>query len=38
MTYRYNGEQYLVVPAGGHTMWGTEVGDAVMAYKLPRKC
>lgn len=35
MTYLYEGEQYVVVPAGGHTMWGTEVGDAVLAYKLP---
>lgn len=36
MTYLYKGEQYVVVPAGGHTMWGTEVGDAVLAYRLPR--
>ena len=37
VTYEYEDEQYLVVPAGGHTMWGTEVGDAVVAFKLPKK-
>ncbi len=37
VTYEYDGEQYVVVPAGGHTMWGTEVGDAVVAFKLPKK-
>ena len=36
VTYAYKGEQYIVVPAGGHTMWGTEIGDAVVAFKLPR--
>lgn len=34
VTYMYKGEQYIVVPAGGHTMWGTEIGDAVVAFKL----
>ncbi len=37
VTYRYRGEQYVVVPAGGHTMWGTAIGDAVLAFKLPGK-
>ena len=36
MTYIYEGAQYVAVPAGGHTMWGTEVGDAVVAFKLPQ--
>jgi len=34
-TYWYQGRQYVVVPAGGHNMFGTEVSDAVMAYRLP---
>ncbi|GAB3101124.1 pyrroloquinoline quinone-dependent dehydrogenase [Aestuariicella hydrocarbonica] len=37
ITYQYRGEQYVVVPAGGHSMWGTELGDAVVAFKLQPK-
>ncbi len=37
VTYMYRGEQYIVVPAGGHSMWGTELGDAVVAFKLGGK-
>lgn len=36
VSYEYKGEQYLVVAAGGHTMWGTTVGDSVFAFKLPK--
>lgn len=37
VTYEYQGEQYIVVAAGGHTMWGTTVGDSVFAFKLPQQ-
>lgn len=36
VTYEVNGEQYLVIAAGGHTMYGSTTGDAVVAYKLKR--
>ena len=36
VTYEVNGEQYVVLPAGGHSMYGTTKGDSVVAYKLPR--
>ena len=35
VTYEVNGEQYVVLPAGGHSMYGTTKGDSVVAYKLP---
>jgi quinoprotein glucose dehydrogenase len=34
VTYEINGEQYVVIPAGGHTMYGPMTGDAVVAFKL----
>ncbi|MFT4046426.1 MAG: pyrroloquinoline quinone-dependent dehydrogenase [Solimonas sp.] len=34
MSYEVNGEQYVVMPAGGHSMYGTSKSDAVVAYKL----
>jgi glucose dehydrogenase len=34
VTYEVNGEQYVVIPAGGHSMCGTAKGDSVVAYKL----
>jgi quinoprotein glucose dehydrogenase len=34
VSYEAGGEQYIVIPAGGHTMYQTTVGDSVMAYKL----
>jgi quinoprotein glucose dehydrogenase len=34
VTYEAGGEQYLVVPAGGHTMYATTMGNSVVAYKL----
>ena len=27
--------QYVVIPAGGHISMGTDIGDAVVAFKLP---
>ncbi|GAB3101551.1 glucose/quinate/shikimate family membrane-bound PQQ-dependent dehydrogenase [Pseudomaricurvus hydrocarbonicus] len=36
ITYEYAGEQYVVVAAGGHSMWAPELGDSVIAFKLPR--
>ncbi len=36
MTYEANGRQYLVIVAGGHHFMETPVGDAVIAYALPR--
>jgi quinoprotein glucose dehydrogenase len=34
VTYEVNGEQYVVVPAGGHSMYASTMGDSVVAYKL----
>jgi quinoprotein glucose dehydrogenase len=34
VTYEVNGEQYVVVPAGGHTMYASTMGDSVVAFKL----
>jgi quinoprotein glucose dehydrogenase len=34
VTYEVNGEQYVVIPAGGHTMYASTMGDSVVAYKL----
>lgn len=36
VTYEVNGEQYIVIPAGGHTMYGSTMGDSVVAYKLKK--
>ncbi len=36
VTYEAGGEQYVVIPAGGHTMYQSNLGDSVMAYKLKR--
>lgn len=36
MTYEVNGRQYLVIHAGGHHFMMTPIGDAVIAYALPR--
>jgi quinoprotein glucose dehydrogenase len=35
VTYEVNGDQYVAMPAGGHSMYGTTKGDSVVAYKLP---
>jgi len=34
VTYEVNGEQYVVLTAGGHSMYGSTMGDSVVAYKL----
>jgi len=36
MTYALNGKQYVVIAAGGHGPLGTQRGDYVMAFALPR--
>lgn len=37
MTYEANGRQYLVIMAGGHHFMETPIGDALVAYALPRR-
>lgn len=34
VSYSAGGEQYVVIAAGGHTMYGSTLGDSVVAYKL----
>ena len=34
VTYEAGGEQYVVIPAGGHSMYQSTLGDSVVAYKL----
>ncbi|PZR34352.1 membrane-bound PQQ-dependent dehydrogenase, glucose/quinate/shikimate family [Caulobacter segnis] len=36
MTYEVGGRQYLVIMAGGHHFMETPIGDALIAYALPR--
>ncbi len=36
MTYEAGGRQYLVIMAGGHHFMETPIGDALVAYALPR--
>jgi quinoprotein glucose dehydrogenase len=36
MTYLWNGEQYVVIAAGGHSEIGTSIGDSVVAFRLAR--
>lgn len=35
MTYAVGGRQYVVIAAGGHSVLGTKIGDAVVAFVLP---
>jgi quinoprotein glucose dehydrogenase len=37
MTYLWNGEQYLVIAAGGHSEAGTTIGESVVAFRLARQ-
>ena len=37
MTYEHNGRQYVVINAGGHQMFGREMGDYLVAFALPEK-
>jgi quinoprotein glucose dehydrogenase len=34
VTYEAGGDQYVVIPAGGHSMYHSTMGDAVVAFKL----
>jgi len=36
VSYEVGGEQYIVIPAGGHSLYNAEVSDAVFAFRLPR--
>jgi quinoprotein glucose dehydrogenase len=36
MTYVWNGEQYVVIAAGGNSESGTSIGDSLVAFRLPR--
>jgi quinoprotein glucose dehydrogenase len=36
MTYNWNGEQYVVIAAGGHSEAGSSIGDSVVAFRLAR--
>jgi quinoprotein glucose dehydrogenase len=36
MTYRWKGEQYVAIAAGGHSESGTSIGDSVVAFRLAR--
>jgi quinoprotein glucose dehydrogenase len=37
MTYLWNGEQYVVIAAGGHSEVGTTIGESVVAFRLARQ-
>ncbi len=37
MTYAVDGEQYVVIGAGGHSESGTSIGDGVVAFRLARE-
>lgn len=36
VSYEIDNEQYVVIPAGGHSMYNSTMGDSVMAFKLRR--
>ncbi len=36
VSYEVHGEQYIVMPAGGHSMYTAKPGDAFVAYKLKK--
>jgi quinoprotein glucose dehydrogenase len=36
VTYEAGGEQFVVIPAGGHSMYQSTLGDSVVAYKLKK--
>ena len=36
MTYMWNGEQYVVIAAGGSSEAGTSIADSLVAFRLPR--
>jgi quinoprotein glucose dehydrogenase len=34
MTYEWEGKQYVVIAAGGHSGAGTSIGESVVAFRL----
>lgn len=36
VSYEVDGTQYVVLAAGGHSMYGSTLGDSVVAYRLKR--
>jgi quinoprotein glucose dehydrogenase len=36
VTYEAGGSQYVVIASGGHSMYGSTLGDSVVAYRLKR--
>lgn len=36
VSYEADGQQFIVIPAGGHSMYNSTMGDSVMAFKLKR--
>jgi quinoprotein glucose dehydrogenase len=36
MSYEWQGRQYVVIAAGGHSELDTEVGDSIVAFTLPK--
>jgi quinoprotein glucose dehydrogenase len=36
VSYEAGGSQYVVIAAGGHSMYGSTLGDSVVAYRLKR--
>lgn len=34
VTYEADGQQYVVIAAGGHSMYGSTMGDSVVAFRL----
>lgn len=36
ITYQVDGTQYVVITAGGHSMYGSTMGDSVVAYRLKK--
>jgi quinoprotein glucose dehydrogenase len=37
MTYAVGGRQYVVIVAGGHPVFGNEIGESVVAFALPER-
>src|SRR5262249_49350631 len=37
MTYAWQGDQYVVIAAGGHSGAGTSIGESVVAFRLARE-
>lgn len=36
MSYQHEGKQYVLIAAGGHSTFGTKLGDSIVAYTLPK--